>query len=664
LKPLPPKARSAVLAAIKKVRYKTIFVENKKWLDSNILCSVVIPYYNRGNTIEETIDSLQHQTITNFEIIIVNDGSNDVASIQKLDEIKVRYPGVMVVSQKNSGVAVARNNGIELSRGKYILCLDSDDALTPTCIEKMLLVLETSPSISIATTDMYMFGIEKGVYKQADYDPRDLITNNMVITAAMFRRSAWESSGGYTSDIGYEDWEFWIKLAENGHWAKRIPEALFKYRTAASSRYRDDKAKHKSNYRKIKNLHPNYGLLVNNWLKKTRHVHYRVDPSSALINLSDKQIYKTDSRPNVVILMPWMTFGGAETLVNNFCNEIYKDFDLTFMTGLDSENEWEYKFQAITERIYHINNIISDKNVWVEFLSNYIETRNVKILHIIHNGFVFEMLPEIKKKHPDIKVVVTMFNDRVEYFEQSVSFSAYVDIFTTDNNKVKKHYTSLLPKGHPVVCIPNGIDSSSKYNKAFYDRSAIRNNLGIEPDEIVCLFVGRLSEEKNPNVFVGAAKTLISSKKYQNLKFYVIGDGPMHDEIVKAIDGAKSSKLIYLGYKAEVAEYLAAGDIFVLPSSIEGFPLSLLEAMAMGLVCVASDVGAVDEVIVEQKTGYIIRPAGSENRVVELITLLHSDRKLLEVIGDNARKSVEKKFSSRILGKNYNMLYRNAMSKK
>jgi len=645
-----------VIKAARKIKYKWVLADNKQWKNDDILCSVVIPYFNRGDTIGETIDSLEKQTIRNFEIIIVNDGSTDDASVTKLEEIKLGYPKIKIINQKNSGVAAARNNGIKYSKGKYILCLDSDDALVETCIEKMVILLETKPEISLVTTDMYMFGKENKIYKETEYDARELINNNMVITAAMYRKTAWEAVGGYTPNIGYEDWEFWIKLAESGYWGKRIPEALFKYRTAEVSRYTEDKSKHQKNYFAIRDLHPRYNNNIRKQFRRIRKVRYILNRKTAFVNLSSSKSYAVGQNKGVLIFMPWMTFGGAETLVSNFCNELYDKFDLTFMTGLDSENEWEYKFQEITPRIYHLTNIIDDKALWVEFVSNYITTRNIEIMHIVHNGFVFDMLAELKSRHPNLKVILTMFNDRVEYFEQSVLFSSYIDIYSSDNLKVANHYKRLLPPKHQTICIPNGIDSDGKYNLNLYNRNSVRASLGLAKTDIACFFVGRLSSEKNPNIFIDVARKIIESGKYPNLKFFIIGDGVMNSQITGSVKQINNDKLRYIGYKAEVAEFLSAADVFILPSSVEGFPLSLLEAMAMNLVSIASDVGAVAEVLDDGITGFVVEP-GSAEEIISILGKLHENPKLLLKIGKNARIAVEEKYSAEKLGENYTKLY-------
>lgn len=633
---------------------KTIAIE--PWQKGYPLVSVVIPYYNRADTIDDTLHSLDAQTFTNFEAIIVDDGSTDPESIEKLHDLKNKGLKARIIRQENQGVAAARNHGIEQAKGKYVVCLDSDDMLAPTFIEKSTVLLESHPDVSLVTTHRDDFGVLNEHSKNSPYDPLHLYGNNMIITAAEFQKKAWQVSGGYTSGIGYEDWEYWLSLAEHGFWGRLIPEPLFKYRTSLQSRYVENKDIHWHTIKAIRALHPKYKKNVRALLAKRQYNHHAADPNTALINMDNPADYpeSVKGKFNILITIPWMTFGGAETLIYNFCREIKDVYTISFVTGLSSAHEWEYKFREITPSVYHLANLFEDPAFYVEFISNYIKTRKVDVLHIIHNGFTFDMLAELKTRHPRLKVAVTVFNDRVEYFDQSVKVQKYIDAFVTDNSAVAEHYSQELKDKSRVSIIPNGIDCYDEFNPKLFDRVKERTALDIRDNDLAIFFVGRLSEEKNPDVFIETAHQLLETKKLHNLKFFIIGDGPLKPQVEKALKSVNSKNITYLGYQAEVAKYLSVADIFVLPSSIEGFPLSILEAMAMEAVVVASDVGAVAEVVGED--GFVV-PAASKTDIANAITTLSTKPELLEELKAAARTKVEQHYSNRVLGDNYKKLY-------
>lgn len=655
--------RSRAKSKINQFRHRLVTIStvtNTKWPSAKPIVSVVIPYYNRFDTIDETLESLRNQTFQNFEVIIVDDNSSDQKSINKLDSLN----GVKVVRHKvNEGVAKTRNDGIALSVGKYILCLDSDDMLEDTFIEKAVAVLETSPDVSLVSTYQDAFGVVNELFEKHPYNPYKLYEDNMVITAALFRREAWEATGGYKPDIGYEDWEYWLTLAENGYWGKQLPEPLFKYRTSMYSRYVGDKDVHWNNIKIIHDLHSGYKRKIRTLEMSRRSVRKIIASENAMVNLNESRLYKesTNSNPNILIAMPWMTFGGAETLIYNLCRQTSNDFNISFITGLKSENEWEYKFKEISKNIYHLANLFDDNSLYAEFVINYVKTRKIDILHIIHTDFVFPMLHRLKHECPNVKVIVTMFNDRVpNYVTGVVDHQEYIDILTSDNQKTTKSFKDKLLPSSNIKLIPNGINGDKEFSLELFNRRNERHELGIRKDDLSVFFVGRLSEEKNPDVFVRAAEIVLSKNDAANVKFFVIGDGPMRNDIEKQIKKLSSKNIVYLGYQAEVARYLSAADVFVLPSSIEGFPLSILEAMAMKVVVIASRVGAIPDVIDHGQNGFIIEP-GSADEIADTVLDLNKDRRRVEKIKLIGRDILEKKYSHTQLGKNYKGLYREAI---
>jgi len=653
------RARDAARSGSASYRSKSISVvtvKNTLLPKGAPLVSVVIPYYNRADTIDDTLHSLTRQTFTNFETIIIDDGSPDKLSIDKLKDIAKKNPHIRIISQKNQGVAATRNNGIEQAKAPYIVCLDSDDMLEPTYLEKAATILETNPDVSIVTAYMNVFGVMIDEVQHAQFDPLKLYRDNMIITAAMFRKGAWAASGGYKSNIGYEDWEFWINLVELGYQAITIPEQLFRYRTSMQSRYVEDKGVHWNTMRTIRSLHPDYKKKVKAGLGENRSIRHVIDQETAFINL-EPHIGVQKAKANVMVTIPWMTFGGAETLIYNFARELKDDYNITFVTGLKSENEWEYKFKEISENIYHLANLFTTPDLYLDYVSRLITLNKIDTLHIIHNGFTFEMLAELKTRHPKLRVILTLFNDRAAYFDQSLEYSTLIDTYTSDNGSVINHFKKELGENHDFRVIPNGIDSTNDFNPALHDRDELRAEFELDNDEVAVFYVGRFSEEKNPDVFLDAAAEIIHNQpKVSKVRFFMIGDGPMRAVIEKQVASISSTRITYLGYQSAIAHYLSAADIFVLPSAIEGFPLSILEAMAMRVVVIASNVGAVSEVITSGKDGFVVTP-GSAKEIVEAIKKLATDKKLLATMKKLSRAEVEAKYSNIILGKNYRRLY-------
>lgn len=191
------------------------------------LVSVIIPCYNQGRYLTESVDSVLASTYDNIEIIIIDDGSSQDKELLS----SFCAPKTKVIHQENQGLASARNNGIQEAQGKYILPLDADDKIYPTYIQKAVDVLENNEKIAIVYCKAEFFGNKTGEWKIAQYKFPDILWTNSIFCTALFRKSDWQKSGGYKKEMsGFEDWEFWLSLIEQGAQVYRIPEILFSYR--------------------------------------------------------------------------------------------------------------------------------------------------------------------------------------------------------------------------------------------------------------------------------------------------------------------------------------------------------------------------------------------------------------------------------------------------
>lgn len=198
--------------------------------------SVVIPCYNHGEFLLETLNSVQIQTLTDFEIIVVNDGSTNAVTVDLLQHMNI--PQTKVIHTANKGVSAARNRGISEARGDYILPLDADDKIGPTYLERAVALLETDPSVAVAYYERVLFGEREEVNVLPEYDQRALLYNNCIHATALFRKVDWEAVGGYSEKMvyGWEDWDFWLSISELNKRVVKLPEEFFYYRVCRASR--------------------------------------------------------------------------------------------------------------------------------------------------------------------------------------------------------------------------------------------------------------------------------------------------------------------------------------------------------------------------------------------------------------------------------------------
>lgn len=220
------------------------------------LVSVVTACYNDAHFIHLPIDSVLNQPYENFEMIIVNDGSTDPETLQILENVK--HPKIKIIHQKNKGLPGARNTGIRAAKGEYILPLDADDKITPICLTQSVEVLNSMSDIAMVYGNYRVFGDEDRFVPTGKFNTYRILFANYPTVCSMFRRSAWEGVGGYTESMtgGCEDWEFWIKLIENGWRMEKVEEILFMYHKHGKSMVDDTLKNFKHVKAQIRSLHP------------------------------------------------------------------------------------------------------------------------------------------------------------------------------------------------------------------------------------------------------------------------------------------------------------------------------------------------------------------------------------------------------------------------
>jgi len=255
----------------------------------DVLVSVIIPCYNIWRYLEQAVDSILDQTLDNLEIIII-DASTDNETINYLK--KFQKPKTKVYFIEDKGVSDARNVGISKAKGKYICCLDSDDCLEPTYLEKAVLVMETNPGISFVYSDAKLFGEEDNYWRVQDYKLEDILDYNHVTVVGVYKKEVWEKVEGYSDDMreGFEDWEYWIKAGKIGFRGKAINEPLFNYRKHGVTRDTLAFSKHYKDL--IKKIFRKHFMLKLPWvIKKIKKNYYKdYDVENPFINYNNFNI--------------------------------------------------------------------------------------------------------------------------------------------------------------------------------------------------------------------------------------------------------------------------------------------------------------------------------------------------------------------------------------
>ena len=194
------------------------------------MVSIIIPVYNQAKKLARTLASLSRQTYTDYEAIIVNDGSHDgpeavfSAYFKKLQSDN-RY---LFINQDNQGAPAARNRGLKEAKGDLLFFCDADSELKPEALEIMVGNLANNPSISYVYPSFYW---GRKLFRVGDFDPEKLKRMPYIHTMALIRRADFPAQGWDESVRKFQDWDLWLTMLEQGKVGLWIPQVLFRIAT-------------------------------------------------------------------------------------------------------------------------------------------------------------------------------------------------------------------------------------------------------------------------------------------------------------------------------------------------------------------------------------------------------------------------------------------------
>ena len=207
-----------------------------------------------------------------------------------------------------------------------------------------------------------------------------------------------------------------------------------------------------------------------------------------------------------------------------------------------------------------------------------------------------------------------------------------------------------------IVTILNGIDLA-KFRKT--PGSITRMLLGIQPEELVIGTVGRLAQVKNYELLIQAISEASHAGVHPRLLF--VGDGPSRSRLESLTEQHHLEKqVLFLGDRSDVPELLNIMDIFVLPSFSEGLSNSIMEAMAVGIPVIASDVGGNPELVSHGETGFLF-PSCDATALTQQILELVEDSEKRHKMGALGQKRMEELFTLDKMIQNYARLYRSVL---
>ena len=624
--------------------------------------SVVIPAYNHEKYVGETIQSVLDQTFQDFELIIINDGSTDntEAEILKFKDERIRY-----YFQENRGLSATLNRGIKLARGEFFNFLPSDDAFLREKLEIQLKVFEGNLDLGVVFAYPQLIDAQG---KEIHDDPAALWPivphetkeeifpalferNFLSAPTALIRMDCLKKVGGFDESLKYaQDYDLWLRILKY-YDAQLLKQPLIRYRwhgenltwapTSETERERTKLLLKAYRSLSIKEIFPSLSPLkeidcpgdfakayhrLAEYLRKSgleemkpfseiceetvKGLENLTPPGRGLFNkrggldlsqLSDPaKFIQRGKKINVLMETRSLDRGGLEEVIYNIARHLDRDlFNLVIVCtdrggsvaercrkiGIPVEilkDEKEREYREILLR-YDVDLLVTHYSTFgVDFATE----MSIPIVSFLHNIYCWvpdDVLGEMKRVDQKIDRYIAVSQDVKNYSVYRFNISP-----------------------ERIVTVPNGIDLDRLKEKE--NLSVLRReDIGLENGDYIFLNVASLTPAKAHPLILAALKEVIA--EHPEVKVLCIGEtlDQEYGEFVKAqiaVYGLERH-IRLVEFAEEMHSYYKMSDAFLLPSIIEGWSLSMMEAMAYGLPLILTKVGGASEVVVGNDVGLL-----------------------------------------------------------
>ncbi|MBK7766261.1 MAG: glycosyltransferase [Sulfuritalea sp.] len=577
--------------------------------------SIVTPYYNTEAFFVETFVSLQAQTLQNWEWVIVDDGSGDLEAMTRLETLARMDQRIQVIRQENAGPAAARNKAFSATVGRYICMLDSDDMVEPTYLEKCVWFLESNPEFAFCNSYSVVFGDEQYLWTRGfERNEKHLVANSGP-PISVIRRQAFIDSGGFDPAIrfGHEDWDFWLAMANVGHWGFTICEFLQWYRKRANGRFEQIMRSEKVNEEFEGLMRNRYASLKENFPNPRRR--YPQPYESVRLDWAVENRYEPNEHGRrILFLIPWMVIGGADRVNLDLIEGLVaRGHQVSICATLNADHRWEHKFAELTRDIFVLPRILHLSD-YPRFLTYLINSRRIDTVVVTASTLGYQLLPLLRASAPGTAFVDICHVEEPHWLNGGhprfgAGYQDALDLNVVTTKHLAEWMTARGANPDRIRVMYSGVRPPSAQA---VDRNAVRGQLEVRDDVPVIIFAGRFCAQKRPDLLAEILRTLRDSG--QEFEALIIGEGELRHSFDAALDrhGLRSCvRMLGSLTHDQWLAMLSAADVFLMPSEYEGISVALLEAMSAGVVPVVSKVGGQDE-IVTASMGYLVPLGGNE----------------------------------------------------
>jgi len=582
--------------------------------------SVVICTYNNSDFLENCIESVLSQRFAPIEIIIVDDASTD--NTQEIIEIYQNKASIVVIKNKqNLGLTKSLKIGIGHARYDLIARLDADDMMLPGRLKYQDNLLRKNDYILSATNIVFDYKDEGIVFSLKNEDKiyaknEIFLVNPFAHSSVTFKKSAYIAAGGYNPHFNKcQDFDLWRQMISYGsfHYSSQCftKRTLHQEMITRKHAFEQFSITQKIRFRNVKlnDFLKCFLLLIRDWLLLF------IPRNFKLLFVWKKYVeyvlssFETNENKSLLLhLCTSLEIGGAQIAMQSMItNEYYKSKYQAVVVSFGSNSALAQ--ELIKEKIPIINlKARSLFNSFVAFIVLFYLLLKLRPMFIYswlyHTHFISIFL---KLFYPNLRVLWAIHSWEPNYLKKSTALILNVcskfsnitpEVIIYSSKASLKRHTQFGFQNSNSIVVENGIrDFRSKYSLLpLNERSKIES---LE-DKIIVGTVSRFAVEKDIVTFVKMAKFLRS--KISNVHFVMIGAGFKSEniELMKLlIDSDIIDNITFFESSSDIGNWLKRMDVFCLTSKAESFPLVIGEAILSGTIPVATRVGDVERIILQ-----------------------------------------------------------------
>ncbi|MCI8352151.1 MAG: glycosyltransferase [Clostridia bacterium] len=577
-------------------------LEKKEYERKEPVVSVIIPFYNDKNYIEQSVNAILNQTFPLFELLIIDDGSKDEESLAKLEEVAKKDERIKVFHKENEGLSATRDYGAKqvAESTKYLVFCDSDDLLDKTFIECGYWTLETNKKAAWAYSDSVGFDSMEYTWNTW-FDSEKLKKENNLVEACIIRKEAFFQVNGYElrEKAVNEDWNFWLKQIAKGN----FPVHMNYYGIWYRRKEQGELAKSRENKERALEIIKNTAATITKRVEAIQYPKQDYNWDGIVENVeSIKEVtYTSNGKINILMMIPWMVTGGADKFNLDLLTGLDKDkFDITIVTTEPTVNTYRQEFEK-NATVYDLTTFL-DKKYWTSFINYIIKKNNIDLIFNTNCKFGYSMLPYIKAKYPKIPIVDYIhmeewYNRNGGYSRDSSMVGSVIDktlLCNKNSENILIDYFKRNKKDVETVYI--GVDEK-EFNPENYNKEGLLKEYNINQNgRYIISYICRIADQKRPHLLMQIVKKLKQERK--DFLVLVVGEGNMLSSIkAEARRLQLMDNIMFLGNITKTKEIYAISDLTLNCSIKEGVALTSYESLAMGIPVISSDVGGQKELI-------------------------------------------------------------------